>query len=263
MQWPHLHPHSLAQTWQTLDSPAVEVEDTEAQGGLSLHRLSGLCRATPSRGGTCREWVGVTAPGSWCRVQDRAKEPGWEGRTAEPRQRPGKKEERSECSRTFPSFPAGKAHTEPQTAPIQRSMYPNHPGDPSSSGWGHWWARGGVQGSTPLPVSELCSRMVFHPGFRVNPRGTGTGHHHTPPRSGSPRILFETPNPGGASSLRSSPSAPPAPLLPCLTPRDRPVSGLEAKKSNSGAPGRRCGQPGSACPGGITERLIPFLSRAN
>ena len=54
---PHPHLHSPVRPQRTLDSPAVEVEDAEPQGGISLHRLLGLHRgrrATPGRAGVLR-----------------------------------------------------------------------------------------------------------------------------------------------------------------------------------------------------------------
>lgn len=67
--WPGPHPlgwlspSPSPQPRRTLDSPAVEVEDTEAQRGVPLHRSAGLGRVAPGRGGgPAGSSLGVTAP---------------------------------------------------------------------------------------------------------------------------------------------------------------------------------------------------------
>lgn len=158
----------------------------------------------------------MTAPRSQCRLQDRAKEPGWEGGRAEPRQRAGRKEGRkrgSGYSRPFPSFPAHKDHFKPSTAPVQGSMYPNHPCDPTSSVWGHRWARDGVQRGQPLCLSVSCVpgqtfTLVSKWSCEARPWDTVT---HLPPREA--QGSFSVPQTPAEPAAQSSPSAPPAQLL--------------------------------------------------
>lgn len=205
MWCPHLHPHSLARTWHSLDSPAVEVEDSEAQGGLPLHRLSGFCGAQRGSAGSAGQRGHLQGVGWSDSPQEPVQAAGQsqgarEGGRAEPRQRAGRKE--GTVLRVLQAFPLlSYTQRPPQTLNCTQALCTKPPMWPHTQWLGTLVGQGwGTEGSTPLPISELCSRTDFHPGFKVELRGMAVGHRHTPPHSGSPGILFGTPNPGGASS---------------------------------------------------------------
>lgn len=238
----------------------------------------GQCRAER---GSCGEWVEVTAPGSWCRARGRAREPGCCGAGAEPRQRLGGRSARGAPEWSTPSPPL------PPATPI---LNPNLPPDrdpgtqttrvmPPSRGWGHRWGRDGVRAQTLSLPPRCVPGWTLNPGFKAVLRGTGMRHPTTP--LGKPTDTFEDPKPRRTPQLPELPQrclpvgALPAPHLPPPSPgnivrfkdkRANPVlqnAGDGQRGAGSRVQATECGQPGSACPGGITERLTPSPHRAH